>query len=161
MMSTSLYEIPVMHATGAEETLSRYKGQTLLIVNVASACGFTPQYEGLEALYQRYRDRGLHILAFPCNDFGGQEPGSIQEIQQFCSLNYNVTFDLFDKLHCIGDQQHPLYAWLIAHSASNADVKWNFEKFLISKDGRVLQRFESKVTPEDPALIQAVEQALG
>lgn len=159
-MYASLYEIPVMHATGAEETLARYKGQTLLIVNVASQCGFTPQYQGLEALYQCYRDRGLHILAFPCNDFGGQEPGTMQDIQQFCSLHYNVTFDLFEKLHCIGDERHPLYTWLVEHSGNKDDVKWNFEKFLISKDGRVLQRFESKIAPEDPTLVQAVEQAL-
>ena len=140
-------------------TLSQRK-DPLLIVNVASQCGFTPQYEGLERLNQTYKDRGLHILAFPCNDFGAQEPGSMEEIEHFCNLNYKVTFELFQKVHCIGENQHPLYQWLTSNAIPNDAVKWNFEKFLISKQGKLLQRFSSKVTPEDEQLVQAIEHAL-
>lgn len=157
---TTIYDIPVQTADGEETTLKPYKGQVLLIVNVASACGFTPQYEGLEALYKKYRSRGLQILAFPCNDFGAQEPGTMAEIQQFCRLNYGVSFKLFNKIHCIGDNRHPLYTWLIEHAGGNDEVKWNFEKFLISKQGEWLERFESKIAPDDESLVNAIEKAL-
>ena len=159
-MTTSIYDITLTNARGEQTALSSYKGQALLIVNVASACGFTPQYEGLEKLYQTYRDRGLHLLAFPCNDFGQQEPGTIAEIQSFCSLNYGITFEIFDKLHCIGDERHPLYTWLVEQSESKDNVQWNFEKFLIDRSGALTERYSSKVTPNDEALIRDVERVL-
>jgi glutathione peroxidase len=159
-MAQSIHEIAVRTAKGESRTLSQYKGNALIIVNVASACGFTPQYEGLEKLYQTYKEQGLHILAFPCNDFGAQEPGTMNEIEQFCKLNYGVTFELFEKLHCLGEERHPLYSLLVEQSESQEDVKWNFEKFVISRDGQLIERFSSKIAPDDESLVQAVEQAL-
>jgi glutathione peroxidase len=160
LMSQSIYAINVVNAKGELKTLEAYKGKALLVVNVASQCGFTPQYEGLEALNEAYKDKGLRILGFPSNDFGEQEPGTIEEIEQFCKLNYGVTFDLFEKLHAKGDDIHPLYAWLTSRTEPEGEVKWNFEKFLISKDGEPIARFSSKVTPEDPELLQQIEKAL-
>jgi glutathione peroxidase len=157
---SDIYEIEVVNSRGETRKLEAYKDQPLLIVNLASKCGFTPQYEGLQALHEQYNDRGLHILGFPCNDFGGQEPGSIQEIEQFCSVNYGVTFDLFDKVEILGDDKHPLYQWLTTHADEQGDVKWNFEKFLIDRAGRVAGRFSSKVSPEDPQLTDAIERVL-
>lgn len=159
-MPETIHSIEARHAGEGNVRLERYAGEVLLIVNVASRCGFTPQYEGLEELYRAYRDQGFRILAFPCNDFGEQEPGSMEEIQAFCSLNYGVTFDLFEKVHCIGEQRHPLYAWLTAQSPGEGDVKWNFEKFLIGRDGRLIARFPSRTEPGDEALVSAVERAL-
>jgi glutathione peroxidase len=159
-MTTPLQEISVKQASGEVRKLSEYAGKVLLIVNVASKCGFTRQYAGLEELYQAYRDRGLRILAFPCNDFGGQEPGTIEEIEQFCSVNYGVTFELFEKVQILGEPKHPLYAYLTAQAVPTGDVQWNFEKFLISKDGRIEGRYGSKVEPQDPALVQAIERLL-
>jgi len=129
-------------------------------VNVASKCGFTPQYAGLEALNQSYKDKGLAILGFPSNDFGGQEPGTMKEIEEFCKLNYGVTFELFEKVHAKGEEIHPLYAWLTHHSEPQGEVKWNFEKFLISKDGETLGRYSSKITPQDIDLQQDIDKAL-
>jgi glutathione peroxidase len=159
-MSQSIYAINVANAKGELKTLEDYKGKALLVVNVASKCGFTPQYEGLEALNTAYKDKGLRILGFPSNDFGGQEPGTMEEIEQFCKLNYGVTFDLFEKVHAKGDDIHPLYAWLTSSTEPEGEVKWNFEKFLISKDGKPIARFSSKVAPNDPDLIEQIEKAL-
>ncbi|MFD2171956.1 glutathione peroxidase [Tumebacillus lipolyticus] len=157
---TTFYDLSAQTAGGETRSFSSYRGDVLLIVNVASKCGFTPQYEGLEKLYQTYREQGLHILAFPSNDYGAQEPGTIEEVQQFCSLNYGVTFELFDKVHAKGADQHPVYQYLTAHAAESGDVQWNFEKFLIGRDGAIVGRFNSRVAPQDAELISAVEQAL-
>ncbi|MDF2670408.1 MAG: glutathione peroxidase [Paenibacillus sp.] len=160
LMST-IYEINVTTAGGESATLSPYKGEVLLIVNVASKCGLTPQYEGLEALNKQFKDRGLRILGFPSNDFAGQEPGTMEEIQAFCSINYGVTFDLFQKVHAIGEERHPLYTWLTTHSDQpETEVTWNFEKFLIGRDGSLIGRFSPKVVPNDETLVAAIEQAL-
>lgn len=159
-MTDTIYEIAVESSKGEEKQLDVYKGDVLLIVNVASQCGYTPQYGGLEQLYQAHKDAGFRILAFPCNDFGEQEPGSMDEIEQFCSLHYNATFELFQKVHCIGESKHPLYRWLTQHATPDDEVKWNFEKFLISRDGKLLQRYSSGITPDDRVLVSAVEQAL-
>lgn len=158
-MSLSVADVSVNTIDGAPKALSEYAGKVLLIVNVASYCGFTPQYKGLEALYQKYRGQGLEILAFPCNDYGAQEPDSNEKIQQFCETRYNVTFPLFDKVHAKGAQQHPLYAKLTQFTPSG-DVSWNFEKFLINKQGEVVGRYKSAVAPDSPELIQAIEREL-
>ena len=156
-----LYSIKVKDIDGKDTTIGAYKGKVLLIVNVASKCGYTPQYMPLEALYQRFKYIGFEILAFPCNDFGGQEPGTLKDIKAFCTDNYSVSFPLFDKVHAKGAQQHPLYAALTGkESPFPGDIKWNFTKFLVSRDGRIIKRFESKVSPDDPELVKAVEAAL-
>ena len=182
-MTTSLYDIALTRLDGAPTTLAEHRGQVLLIVNVASKCGLTPQYTGLESLYQQQRERGLQVLGFPCNDFAAQEPGTEAEIQSFCEANYSVSFPLFAKLRINSQPRHPLYAALIAEQpqarpsgsdklrstlaqhkllpAHDSDVMWNFEKFLVGRDGQVLARFAPDVTPEDPALVAAVESALG
>ena len=148
---------------GKQVALSDYAGQVVLAVNVASRCGFTPQYKGLQTLHDRYSSRGFTVLGFPCNQFMHQEPGNAEEIQAFCSLNYGVTFPLFGKLDVKGDHQHPLYSILseLPDDEDKAgDVKWNFEKFLVGKDGRVVHRFRSKVKPEDPKVVAAIEALL-
>jgi glutathione peroxidase len=133
----------------------------LLIVNVASKCGLTPQYKALEALQQKYQAKGFTVLGFPCNQFGGQEPGSNEEIKQFCSSKYSVTFPLFDKLAVNGPKRHPLYAELAGESSPfPGDIKWNFGKFLIGKDGKIIKRFEPKTTPDSPEVTAAIEAAL-
>jgi len=157
---TSISDITVKTIDGKEASLSGYAGKVLLIVNVASYCGYTPQYKGLEKLNQKYRESGLRILAFPCNDFGAQEPGSNQEIAEFCDRNYAVSFELFDKVHAKGSHQHPLYAKLTSAVQPNGEVAWNFEKFLIGKQGEVVARFKSAVSPEFSELIEAIEQEL-
>lgn len=159
-MSTTVSDITVKTIDGKEKQLNEYAGKVLLIVNVASYCGYTPQYSGLEALNQKYRDAGLRILGFPCNDFGTQEPGTNSEIAQFCETSYGVTFDLFDKVHAKGSEQHPLYAKLTQAVEPTGDVAWNFEKFLINQQGEVVARFKSGVKPDSPELISAIEQAL-
>jgi glutathione peroxidase len=159
--AVSLYDIALKDIDGQATSLKAYKGQVLLVVNVASKCGFTPQYSGLEALHQKYQGKGLRVLGFPCNDFGAQEPGSNQEIKSFCSSQYQVTFPLFDKLHVKGPEQHPLYAALTGKDSKlPGEVKWNFGKFLIGRDGQLIQRFESKAAPDSPELRQAIEAAL-
>jgi len=156
-----LYSIPLKDIDGRDTSLKAYAGKTLLIVNVASQCGFTPQYEGLEALYRKYKDKGLMVLGFPCNDFGEQEPGTNGEIKLFCSGKYNVTFPLFDKLHTIGAERHPLYTALSGPaSPAPGPVTWNFNKYLISHDGRILAHFESEVEPESATLTKAIDAAL-
>ena len=148
---------------GADADLADYAGQAVLVVNVASKCGFTDQYAGLEALYERYHERGFTILGFPCNQFGGQEPGSAAEIAEFCSLTYGVTFPMFDKTDVNGPDRHPLFARLTETADGNGragDVQWNFEKFLVAPDGEVVARFRTKVEPDDPALVDAIEAVL-
>jgi glutathione peroxidase len=160
-MTNNIDDITVKDMKGKDVKLSHYKGKVLLIVNVASKCGFTPQYKGLEALYNKYKDKGFEILAFPCNDFGGQEPGTNEEISTFCSTTYNVTFKLFDKIKVLGDERSPLYSKLINNDVTEkGDVKWNFEKFLIDKKGNIIARFRSKVTPDNDEIINAVEKEL-
>ena len=156
------YDIPLTTLGGDSASLSDYRGKAILVVNVASRCGKTPQYQGLEALQVRYSKRGFCVLGFPCNQFGGQEPGTPEEIQQFCSTRDSVTFPLFAKLDVKGPNRHPLYAQLtgVADAAGEAgDVRWNFEKFLVSGTGQV-SRFRSGIEPDDSALIEAIEAAL-
>ena len=156
----SFYEFEAVKANGEPVELSVYKGNVALVVNVASQCGYTPQYAGLETLYRTYRNRGFRILAFPCNDFGGQEPGTIDEIVRFCREKYDVTFDLFAKVHVVGAEMHPLYRWLTAYAQPAGDVQWNFEKFLIARDGKIAGRYASRVTPDDPEFVGAIEREL-
>lgn len=178
-MST-LYDIPLTRIDGTAATLADYQGKVLLVVNVASKCGLTPQYEGLESLYQSKRDRGLEVLGFPANNFKGQEPGTNEEIRDFCSTTYNVDFPLFSKISVVGEDQHPLYAQLTSAQpnsigdgpfrerlagygmapADPVDVLWNFEKFLINRQGEVVARFAPDVTADDPRLVAAIEAEL-
>ena len=158
-MSATIADISVTTINGQAKPLSAYAGNVLLIVNVASYCGYTPQYRGLEQLYQKYHAQGLEILAFPCNDYGAQEPDSNEDIAQFCSTNYGVTFPLFDKIHAKGAQQHELYSRLTKTEPAG-DVAWNFEKFLVNKQGEVVARFKSAVKPDSPELISAIEREL-
>lgn len=156
-----LHSIPLKDIDGKETSLKAHAGKVLLIVNVASKCGYTPQYKGLEALHRKYREQGLLVLGFPSNDFGAQEPGSNAEIKQFCAQEYEVTFPLFDKLHVTGAQQHPLYTALTGpESPAPGPVKWNFGKFLVGRDGKLLTRFDSATTPDSKELTAAVERAL-
>ena len=155
--SGNIQDVTVKDMNGKEVKLSEYKGKVLLIVNVASKCGYTKQYAGLEAIYEKYKAQGFEILAFPCNDFGGQEPGTNEEIQEFCSSTYSVKFKLFDKIKVLGDEKAPLYARLTNNkNVEQGDIKWNFEKFLVDKEGNVVGRFRSKVTPESEELTKAV-----
>lgn len=150
--SQSIYSFKVSTIDGQQTTLAQYKGKTILIVNVASKCGLTKQYEGLEALYKKYKDRGLVILGFPCNQFMGQEPGTEAEIAEFCSVNYGVTFPLFSKIEVNGENTHPLYQYLkkeLPGKGSKPDIEWNFAKFLIDKDGKPVYRYHPKVKPAE------------
>jgi len=176
----SIQDIPLKRIDGSNDTLAAHKGKVLLIVNVASKCGLTPQYGGLEALYQGKRALGLEVLGFPANDFKGQEPGSEAEISSFCSLNYDVKFPLYSKISVLGEAQHPLYAALTAakpdaigdgpfreqltqygvHPERKEDVLWNFEKFLIGRNGDVVGRFAPDVTADDPRLMAAIDDEL-
>jgi len=157
----ALTEIPLKDIKGKETSLKAYDGKVLLVVNVASKCGYTPQYSSLEATHRKFAEKGFTVLGFPCNDFNSQEPGSNEEIQTFCKTKYDVTFPLFDKVHVKGPEQHPFYAALTGKSSPfPGDVKWNFGKFLISKDGKVLKRWDSKVTPDSKEITEAIEAAL-
>lgn len=164
----SLYDFMAETLDGNPAPLADYRGRVVLIVNTASKCGFTPQYEGLEALWRAYKDKGLTILGFPCNQFGAQEPGTNDEIVQFCSTNYGVSFPMFDKIEVNGEARHPLYRALIeaqpqaepSTAAASSDVTWNFEKFLVNRKGEAIARFSPRVTPEDSVLRDAVEVAL-
>ena len=157
----SIYDIKLKDIDGKDTTLAAYKGKAVLIVNVASKCGYTKQYSGLEATYQKYKDKGLVVLGFPCNQFGGQEPGTSIDIKIFCSSKFGVTFPLFDKIEVNGANRHPLYVALAGKdSPFPGDIKWNFNKFLIGKDGKIVKRFDSKVAPESEELTQAIEAAL-
>ena len=178
---TSLQTIPLETATGEPASLGDYAGRVLLVVNVASKCGLTPQYEALETLYERYRDRGFEVLGFPANDFREQEPGTNEEILEFCRATYSVKFPIFAKIAVTGDEKHPLYRSLteaVPHAEGDPeayreklrgfgipanddpDILWNFEKFLIGRDGSIMARFAPTMTPDDPALVAAVETAL-
>jgi glutathione peroxidase len=155
---TTAHDFTATTITGTDKKLEDYKGQVLLIVNVASKCGLTPQYFGLEALNKEYRGRGLRILGFPANEFGGQEPGTAEEIKAFCESRYAVTFEMFSKLVVKGAEIHPLFAWLT--SETGGDIKWNFGKFLVGKNGEIIARFEPNVEPDAAELTQAIEKAL-
>ena len=157
-MSVNISEVVVKTSTGSDQPLSAYSGKVLLIVNVASRCGFTKQYAGLQALQDKYVDQGLCVLGFPCNDFGAQEPGSLDEIKSFCSTTYGATFELFDKVHATGSTTEPYTT--LNQTEPAGDVAWNFEKFLVGKDGTVLNRFKSGVDPEDAELNTAIANAL-
>lgn len=181
-MNASLYDIPVNKIDGTAATLAEYRGKVALIVNVASKCGLTPQYEGLEKLYEKYKDRNFVVLGFPCNDFAGQEPGTDGEIQSFCTANFGVEFPMYSKVNVNSQPRHPLYASLIeakpeAEAAAggklkdtlakngllpknDTDVTWNFEKFLVARDGSVVGRFAPDMKPEDGVLVSAIERAL-
>ena len=160
---SDLYDIPIHTLQGKESSLAPYKGKALLLVNVASKCGLTPQYAGLQKLQDTYGDKGFSVLGFPCNQFLEQEPGTPDEIAEFCSVNYGVTFPLFEKIDVNGPDRHPLYDELTAKADAEGaagDIQWNFEKFLVSPDGEIVARFRPGVEPEDPALVGAVEGAL-
>jgi glutathione peroxidase len=157
----SLYDIPLKDIDGKDATLKPYAGKVLLVVNVASHCGFTPQYTALEALHLKYAAQGLVVCGFPCNQFGGQEPGTDAEIKAFCTSKYNVTFPMFDKLEVNGANRHPLYVALAGKdSPFPGNIKWNFTKFLIGRDGKILNRFDSKVKPDSAEVTKAIEAAL-
>ena len=159
----SIFDVPIHTLQGEESSLAPYRGKALLLVNVASKCGLTPQYEGLEKLQERYGDRGFSVLGFPCNQFLGQEPGTAEEIQEFCSTTYGVTFPLFEKIDVNGANRNPVYAELteVPDAEGQAgDVTWNFEKFLVSPAGEVVGRYRPQVEPEDPTLVGAIEAQL-
>ncbi len=160
-MNNSVSDVVVKDMDGKDVNLADYKGKVLLIVNVASKCGYTPQYEALESIYKKYKDQGFEILAFPCNDFGGQEPGTNDEIKTFCTTKYDVTFKLFNKIKVLGDERSPLYQRLINNDVTEkGDVKWNFEKFLIDKDGNIVARFRSKIKPDSDDVLSAIGKEL-
>ena len=159
----SVYEFTMKDIDGKDVKLDTYKGKVSLVVNTASKCGLTPQYEGLQALYDKYKDRGFVILGFPANNFMGQEPGTEKEIKDFCTLNYKVTFPMFSKISVKGTDQHPFYTYLTNKESNpgfDGDITWNFEKFLVGKDGKVLARFSPKTKPDDPKIAEAIEAAL-
>jgi len=160
--ASPLYNFKVDSIDNKPVTLSDYQGKVLLMVNVASQCGFTPQYTGLESLYEKYRDKGLVVMGFPANNFGAQEPGSNDEIKTFCSRKYSVKFPLFSKMSVTGSDESPLYQYLTkqANPKTAGDIKWNFTKFLVDKSGNVIARFEPNVTPDSPEVIAAIEKAL-
>lgn len=159
--AASCYDIAVKDIDGAAVKLDAYRGQVLLIVNVASECGYTSQYKGLQTAFEKYRAKGLTVLGFPCNQFGGQEPGSNAEIKQFCSTTFRVTFPLFDKIDVNGAKRHPLYVWLAGkESPFPGEVKWNFGKFLVGRDGQLIARYDSGVAPDSAELTKAIEAAL-
>jgi glutathione peroxidase len=159
--AASIHDIAVKDIDGKDTTLGAYKGKVLLIVNVASKCGYTPQYQGLESIYEKYKDKGFVVLGFPCNQFGQQEPGTNEEIKQFCSSKYNVKFPMFDKIDVNGEHRHPLYVALAGEqSPYPGNIKWNFSKFLIGRDGKIIKRFDSKAAPESPEVIAAIDAAV-
>ena len=158
-----MYDFTMKNIEGQDVKLDAYKGKAVMIVNVASRCGLTPQYEGLQALYSKYKDRGFEILGFPANNFLGQEPGTEKEIKEFCTLNYNVTFPLFAKISVKGTDQHPFYTFLTNKQSNpgfDGDIGWNFEKFLADRSGKVIARFSPRTIPDDPEIANAIEAAL-
>jgi glutathione peroxidase len=159
----TLFDIPVKTLSGEDSSLGALAGKTLLVVNVASKCGLTPQYAALEALHERLADRGFSVVGFPCNQFMGQEPGTAEEIEEFCSTTYGVTFPMFEKIEVNGDGRHPIYDELTAvpdADGAAGDVQWNFEKFLLGPDGAVLARFRPRTVPDDPEVLAAIEKHL-
>lgn len=162
-MAKTIHDFEMKTIDDKAQKLADYRGQVLLVVNVASKCGLTPHYKGLEALYEEKKGRGFAVLGFPCNQFGGQEPGSDADVKAFCSTTYGVTFPMFSKIDVNGAGRAPLYAWLTAEKTAPdgpGDVAWNFAKFVVGKDGRVKARFAPRVDPSDPGLRAAIEQAL-
>ena len=159
-MTGSVYDFTLDTLDGTAKPLADFHGKVLLLVNVASECGYTPQYEGLQKLHAAYEARGFSVVGFPSNDFGGQEPGSNKDIKEFCSTKFHVTFPMFAKIPVKGPAKSPLYAMLV-QTPPAGEVKWNFNKFLVGKDGKVIARFDSDVTPDSPALAAAIEKALG
>ncbi len=158
---TSIYDFKLPNIDGKETSLKKYKGKVILVVNVASKCGLTPQYEGLESVYEANKKKGFVILGFPANNFAGQEPGTNEEIKTFCTGKYNVSFPMFSKISVKGDDEHPLYKWLISQSDRPSDpIEWNFAKFLIGKDGKVIKRFSPQTKPTDASITEAIEAAL-
>jgi glutathione peroxidase len=161
--TVTVHDIPLSTLTGQPASLGDLSASTLLVVNVASKCGLTPQYEGLERLQERYRDRGFSVVGFPCNQFGGQEPGTAGEIQEFCSATYGVSFPLLQKIEVNRPGRHPVYEELTAVPDADGeagDIQWNFEKFLVGPDGAVIARFRPRTDPEDPAVVAAIEASL-
>ncbi|MBW2495078.1 MAG: glutathione peroxidase [Deltaproteobacteria bacterium] len=159
--SKKLLDLKAKRLGGAEEPLSRYRGEVLLIVNTASECGYTPQYAGLQSLYERYRDKKFSVLGFPSNDFGKQEPGDDRQIGAFCKMNYGVEFPMFSKVVVVGADAHPVYAYLTSlPKPIGGPVEWNFQKYLVDRDGKVVARFESDTKPEDPTIVSAIERLL-
>ena len=159
----TLYDIPVKTLSGEDSSLGALAGKTLLVVNVASKCGLTPQYAALEALHERLADRGFSVVGFPCNQFMGQEPGTAEEIEEFCSTTYGVTFPMYEKIEVNGEGRHPIYDELTAvpdADGAAGDVQWNFEKFLLGPDGAVLARFRPRTVPDDPEVLAAIEEHL-
>ena len=153
-MAAPIYSFKAPRLNGQEQSLADYEGKVMLVVNTASKCAFTPQYEGLEKVYQQYKDKGLVVLGFPCNQFGAQEPGGKEEIQEFCQLNYGVSFPMFDKIDVNGHNTHPLYEYLKKQATGvlgSESIKWNFTKFLVNRDGKVVDRFAPTTKPEDMA----------
>lgn len=160
---SSVYDFKMKNIDGSEVKLETYKGKVVMIVNTASKCGLTPQYEGLQAVYDKYKDKNFVVLGFPANNFMGQEPGTDTEIKEFCTLKYKVSFPMFSKISVKGGDQHPLYTYLTNEKSNpgfSGDISWNFEKFLIGKDGKTLARFSPKVKPDDQSVIDAIEKAL-
>ncbi|MDQ3037153.1 MAG: glutathione peroxidase [Myxococcota bacterium] len=157
---TTVHDFQAKTIDGGDKSLGDYRGKALLVVNVASQCGLTPQYSKLQELYGKYEGRGLEILGFPCNQFMGQEPGTEDEIKTFCETSYGVTFPLFSKLEVNGEGTHPLYQWLKSETGGD-EIKWNFEKFLVGKDGTIVERFGPRTAPDDAAIVSAIERTLG
>jgi glutathione peroxidase len=160
--ASTIYNFTLPSIDGKDMPLAEFKGKVMLVVNVASRCGYTPQYSALEALYRKYKDRGFVILGFPANNFAGQEPGTNEEIKTFCSTKYNVTFPLYGKVSVVGTDQTPLYHYLSKETdqSVSGDIKWNFTKFLVARDGKVVQRFEPAVKPDSPEVVSAIEKLL-
>lgn len=157
---TTVYSFAMKTIDGKEQPLSEYRGNVLLVVNVASQCGYTPQYKDLQAVYEKYKDQGFRILAFPANNFGSQEPGTDEEIKEFCETNYHVSFDLFSKISVKGDDQHPLYRYLTLESPFPGEVKWNFQKYLVDRKGNIVAMFPSRVKPTDKEVERHLEALL-
>jgi glutathione peroxidase len=160
--ASSVYDFSLPSIDGSDAPLSQYKGKVLLLVNVASKCGYTPQYAGLESLYEKYKDQGLVVIGFPANNFGAQEPGTNEEIKSFCTRTYHVSFPMYAKVSVKGDDKTPLYHYLTeeANPSTKGEIGWNFTKFLVDRNGKVVGRFESKIKPDDAGLTGAVEKAL-
>ena len=159
-MAGSIYDFTMPNIDGKPTSLKKFKGKVLLVVNVASQCGNTPQYEQLEAVYEKYQKQGLVVLGFPANNFGAQEPGTEAEIKTFCTSKYNVKFPMFSKISVKGDDIAPLYKWLLAQSKSTTDVDWNFAKFLVGKDGNTVKRYSSRLKPDSAQIVADLEAAL-
>lgn len=159
----SIYDFSMKSIEGKDVKMDEFKGKVLLLVNVASHCGYTPQYTGLQSIYSKYKDQGFLVLGFPSNDFGGQEPGSNEEVKTFCTSKYNVTFPMFSKITVVGANKHPFYRFL-TEKATNPEfakeISWNFNKFLVDKTGKIVGAYESGITPESPELTGAIEKAL-